>query len=399
MPRERDDLKVELIDPVDGVLGVLDRFTSFELSMDLEAPAQASFEIGDDGSYDQVGRFVQPGGRYKVTLNGTTVMIGTVETTDIPMDSQAGAVLRYVIRTSLSQAAYASARPVSMTDATLGAFVGRLYEQLGLSQSDFIFRASLARDLLTGASKGSGKSAGSNDEVKLARYKLDAARVRPPETIYNAADRHLRRFGLMHWDGPDGRIVIGAPNDRQEPTYTLSAFRGERSVRNNLISLSRTIDYSQVPSSVTVSGVGGGKDYSRSRVIGRAFDTDVGAAGLHHPVIVLAESIQNQAAADSAARRELVSRSRNKDHLTAVLDGLSWWDTDNGRRVPWGVDTTASVQSDLAGGDIGTYYVQSVSLRRDAIGGDVSTISLARQGAWTLEQELDDRPQLQGKKR
>lgn len=391
-----------MLDPTGGVLGSFDRFTSFEAGFDLENPSEASFELGDDGSFAELARYIRPGNRYRVSVNDRAMLHGKVEAEDVPLDAACGAVVRFIVRSRLSEASYGSARPFSIVKATLGSFVFGLYGQMGLiapsassqvrgqqdSKSDFIVRASLARELITGKRVGSAKRAGGNDEVRLTEMKVSEARVRPPETIYMAADRHLRRFGLMHWDGPDGRIVIGAPDDTQEPTYYFNACRGPRSFRNNSLSAVRTLDYGQVPSVVGVYGVGQSGDVSRSLVRGFATDPDVHAAGLHHPVILPVESLRNQAAANSVARREMAQRSRRKDSFQIEVDGLSFWDADFGQRINWALDTVISIETDVAGGDVGSYYLHSFTMKRDAARGDCTRLMVARQGAFRLEEDV-----------
>lgn len=388
MPREPDTLAIEMLDPVDGVLGSCDRFTSFELQLDMDNPGECSIELGDDGSFDELSRYVRPGTRYRISINDRAMLHGKVEADNIPLNASCGAVVRFVVRSRLSEAMYAGARPLSVRKTTLGDFVFGLYGQMGLNESDFIVRASLARELITGRRVGSAKRAGGNDEVRLTRMTIQEARVRPPETIFQAADRHLRRFGLMQWDGPDGRIVIGAPDDSQAPTYFLNALRGPRSFRNNVLEAERSIDFGQVPSALAVHGVWNAGNMSHPLVSSFATDPDVVDSGLYHPVILPVEALRNQQAADSVARREMAQRSRRKDCFSFEVDGLSWWDADFGERINWAIDTVVAVDTDVAGGDVGAYYVHALVMRRDAQRGDCTRVTVSRQGAFRLEPDL-----------
>ncbi|GAG49903.1 unnamed protein product, partial [marine sediment metagenome] len=191
-----------------------DRFTSLELTNDMSSASEAAFELGDDGTWDALYAHVAHGAQYRVTLNNRPRMTGRIEVNDVPMDASSGAVVRFVVRTKLSDAQFATADPtVKVRKVSVEDFLLALYAKLGYTKDDFLFAASTGRNLLT------GKDGPAGTDVDLEAIKVDEARVHLPETIFQAADRHLRRHGLMHWDSPDGKIIVGAPDDEQEPIY------------------------------------------------------------------------------------------------------------------------------------------------------------------------------------
>lgn len=378
MPRLRDQVRIEVVG-AGGSNGTLDNFTSFKIVNDITAPAEASFEVGEDGSYEALGALTIPGAQYRVFVNGLLRLTGRVETRDIPQDPGGGSVMRFVVKTRMSDAHFASARQgTRVKGVSVKDFVLDLYSQLGFEESDFVFDPSTARDLMTGRiSRGKGYPR----RVDLERIKVPEARVRPPESIYQAADRHLRRHGLMHWDAPDGRIVVSAPNDTQDPAYYFRSLRG-LGATNNVLDINRVQDWSGIPSWLGVYGVGGGKRFSRARVAGFDFDEDVLEAGFHRPVTILAEQIKKQTLADRAAEREMAARKKRKDAFDVTIDGLSWWDGDS--RTPFGIDTVADIRSDSAGGVLGAYYVHRVELSLDAGAGATAKLTTVRAGIWNL---------------
>ena len=380
MSVQRDTLEVELVDAPDLTGGVLDNFTSFQLVLDQTMPSEVSFELGDDGTFAQIARAIAAGQRYKVRVCGRTMLTGRVEANDAPLDAAAGAVARFTVRTKMSDAFYGSADMSISVKGTLLDFLLAVYEPIA-RESDFVFRASLARDLRTGRPSG-GK--GKDTDVKLTQLKVDQARVQPGESIYAAADRHLRRFGLMHWDGPDDTIVVGYPNQAQDPLYTLLTSRAQgRRARNNVLAGTRAQDYSGLPSHVAVFGSKYGAGASRVRVEQFAVDQDVVAAGFHRPVNIVAEGIRNDVAAKNAAERELAARVKQKDVINYEADGFSHR-SDDGARTPYVPDTVAEVESDVAGGNMGAYYLTRVELTRDAQRGDNARITAIRAGLWRL---------------
>ncbi len=379
MARLPDQLKIEAVG-AGGGKGVLDNFTSFMITHDLTSPSEAALELGDDGSWASLEQYIAPGTEYRVFLNDRLSLSGRVEVDDIPLDAEGGAVVRFTVRTKIADAMYASARQkIRVKNTSIKDFLLELYDPLGYAESDFVFDPATSRDLMTGKDTA---NKGRPTRVDLEPIKLDAARVNPPETIYAAADRHLRRHGLLHWDTPDGKIVVSAPNDSQDPIYYLRMMRGERGRENNILGATRTKDYSGIPSVVGVFGVGGKSNFAKSKVSALAKDDDVIAAGFHRPVSIIAEAIKTNALAERAAAREMSARSKRKDAWELEIDGLSWWSgTEN---VPWGIDTVCNVETDLAGGALGAYYIHRVVQRRDADSGDVTNLSVLRRGIWRL---------------
>lgn len=377
--RPLDTVKVELVAEGTKAGGTLDLFTSFEVRTDITMPATASFEIGDDSSWGSLGDVFEHGRKFQVFINDRPRLLGRVELNNAPFDAGAGAVIQFSVVTRLSDALIASAlQSVRVQNVSIKDFVLELYKPLGYAAKDFVFAQATTRNLLTGKRTTTGER-----PKDLEPIKVDEARVKPGESIYAAADRHLRRHGLMHWDAPDGRIVVGVPNDEQDPTYTFNAFRmSGRSDSNNIISASRYRDWSGLPGVIGVYGVGGKRDFTKSRVAALADDIDVIRAGFYRPVAIVAEGIRTQELAARAAQRELSARSKRKDGFDIVVDGLSHWDGQDS--TPYAFDTTAMVNTDVAGGNAGVYYIHAVTFQRSADQGDLTQLEMVKRGVWRL---------------
>lgn len=376
--RPLDTVRVEVVSSTNQTGGSLENFTSLEINNDVTMPNEAMFEVGDDGSWAALGNVFAIGTQFQVFVNERKRMTGRVEMNNAPFDPGAGSVIRFAVRTKLSDAMFASAsQGTRVQNVSIKDFILALYAPLGYGPTDFLFAQQTSRNLLTGLDRLTGEV-----EKDLEPIKIDEARVHPPESIYAAADRHLRRHGLMHWDSPDGRIVVGAPNDSQDPTYTFNLFRTGPTDSNNVLSGSRTRDWSGVPGRLAVYGVGGKRDFTKSRVSYVASDQEVIDAGFYRPVAIIAEGIRTQALAQAAATRELSARSKRKDSYQLETDGLSFW---NGQQlIQYAPDTVAQVNSDVAGGSSDPYYVHSVSLSRSASGGDTTQLNMVKRGLWKL---------------
>jgi prophage tail gpP-like protein len=358
--------------------GTLDVFNSLECVSDILAPAQCGFDVGDDGSFDTLADVVAHGKAFKVYLNDRLRLTGRVYVNEIPVDVTSGTTVNLVVRSILADAHYASADPkVRVQDTSIADFLVAIYAPLGLTRDDFIFDADLERDLMTGVPTKGGAA-----PADLEPIKLDAAKVNPPESIYEAASKHLKRFGLMHWDTPEGNVYVGAPDDQQRPLYRILCKRGAAAAANNVLSVKRIADWSDVPSQIRVFGGGGVKDVAQAPFGSSNQFTDVVQAGFVRPVLILNEGARSQVEVDAQARRERSKRSMRKDAYEITIDGWSYW--DGSRAIPWAINTTADVDVDVIGGPQGLYFVHRVVCRYDTEGAPVTTVNVVGQGIWTV---------------
>ncbi len=401
MPRPRDNIRVEAV----GIGELAAPFTSIAITNDIMSPSEAAFELGNAGTFSEIQKHIAHGTKYKVWVNDLLRLTGRVEAQDIPIDASAGSVVRFTVRTKLADAMYANViKPIKVRDTTIKKFLLDLYAPLGYTESDFIFDQGTARDLITGRSTKQYKSwrakhgktptvkkeDGTTKKIKqfpptdpdLDKITLDEAKIQPGETIYDAADRHLRRHGLIHWDSPDGKIVVGAPNDEQPPVFHLQCNRGTGRENNNVIGLTRVRDWSELPTDLSVFGMMRGKGTSRKRVGFHAADPDAKAAGFYRPVNIMAEGLKTGDAAERAARREMSARAKQKDAWQVELDQWSYWDGQ--KNTPWGIDCVVNIESDIADGLLGWYYVHRTLLRRDPTGGDVTNLTVLKAGIWSI---------------
>ncbi len=380
--REIDSVLVE-----NPEIGAFETFNSLSITNDLTRPSEASFEIGDDSTYTSlITTAIRMGSPFGVWVNDRLHLTGRVELITAPMTPDSGVLMNFVVRTKLADAMYASANPdIRVSKGTsIRDFIVALFEPLGYKLSDFILRADISRDIMTGKS-----SNGTDSPIPIEAIKEEQLKVNPPETIYAAADRVLRRHGLMLWDAPDGKIVIGFPNDAQEPLYTFRMFNDSRARDNNILTASRTSDYSSAPTILAVMGTSGKQNWRNAKVgniqIQRALDGIVnkdGSRPFYRPVLLLNEGLKNDALAARFAKRELTNRSKSIDCWDVEVDGLSFW---NGNElIPYGTDTVATIETSLAGGPAGAYLVTSVTKTRNPDNGDTTRLQLLKKGLWVL---------------
>ena len=363
-----------------GFAIVVDRATQYSIDSDLTAPSSARFELGDDGTWSVIRDALAIGARFTVSVNDKPRLSGRLLTRNLAVSSDAGATVQVVIRTKLADAMFTAVDPkIGVENTTLKAVILAAFKRLGLTEADFIFKTDLARDLITGRGKGGGSAT-----PDLAAMRLQEARPHPPESVWSFVERHCSRFHLMLWDSPDGRIVVGAHDDQQDPTYYMTAHRGLAAATNNLLSAQKTEDYENVPTQLWVYGVGGGKDQSKARIKFLASDPVLAALDpmLDRTAMVIDEAITTQVQAEARARRELMKRRLASDSWVLETDGLSYW--TGSERVPYGIDTVADVKVDVAGGANGAYLIYQTKWQGSADKGHTTTLTACGRGIWAL---------------
>ena len=370
----QDKLTVEHVEGGEA----FDLFTTFGSTVDMTQPSSASFELGEELTYPSILEKLEFGATYATFLNDRPLIRGRLEAREVSDDAGGGAATRFTIRTKLTDAHYASAPPnLKAKNISIKELVLRLYEELGYTESDFIFEADVARNVMTGKERGGGPP-----PPNFAALREDQWKINPPETVFQVADKHLRRFGLMHWDGPDGRIVVGYPDDEQEPRYSIRRITGPEGAYNNVLSLQLHQDMSDVPTHVGVFATAQAAGFAKARFIGTAEQEDLREAGFNRPVIILAGDLKSNEAAEDAAKRELASRIRGLGSLEAKFDYLSFPDIEG--PVNFSVNSVVDVVSDAIGIASGAYLITAFDLSRSPSDGDSATIKMVKRGLWRI---------------
>jgi prophage tail gpP-like protein len=353
-------------------------WTSCRISSGIATPAEASFELGDESGWDRIKRYCDLGAQFVVMVDDRPRFMGRVEALSATSDARQSATQSFVVRTKLSDAAYASApQGLRLKGASIKQFVLACYEPLGLAEPHFDFRGDVSRDLMTGKSTRGGRP-----PKALEPLKEDQAKVNPPETIFSAVDRHLRRHGYLQWDGPDGRIVIAAPDDEQEPAFALCSYRPPYGQINNIKVIERVHDVSQSPTVLGIFGVGGSVSFAKTKISQVLYNQDLIDRGFRRNVVILDEALKTPAFAAARAKREYAGRNRALDRLTVTVDGLSY--PEGGQWLPWAHDTVVDITAAQMGGAIGAYYVEDVEMTRNPADGDNTRMTLVKQGVWVL---------------
>lgn len=375
--RRRDQIVVE------SPRGVFDAFSKLELTTDLTDIASLTFTFGDDSSWATVADLVTPGTPFKVFLDNRLQFTGRVEVNEAPIDASNGTTIDITCRTKLSDAHYSSApKNTRVTNVSIKDFLLALYAPFGYTRQDFEFDPMVELNLLTGEQMG--KSQDDPDAVTP----VDKAKISPPETVWEAANKHLKLRHLMHWDGARGTIIVGKPGSTPKPIYRFLSKRGPASVANNVLRMKRLRDWSEVPAIVEIFGQFDNEDGDTVQLRAPALDEDVSrvfqeTGHFNRIVQIPIEGAKNRERAKAQARRELSERIKKKSGWEVEVDGWSYWDGQ--RSIPYALNYVADLDADTVGAEgRGKFLITKVTRKLSAEEAATTSLTLVGPGLYVL---------------
>ena len=323
----------------------------------------------------------------EVVVDGAVQVRGFIARTEVS-GARAGSPLTITGRDQAAQAQVSDADPsLSLRGVTLSDALARLFGPLGINITIGL-RADDARPALAGMRPGAHPSSG-----RRARraHRVDHFRVRPGEKVWQLAETLCRRHGFLLYTAPsaDGvGLVIDRPAYDSEVVYEFTR-TGARdgSWEGNILSGSRAVDVSQVPTSVTVFGhsaIAASQD-ARLRV---TLEND----GLAHPRVATStparhrylrdDRARTRAVCEQRARRELANAMASFDVYTAQVQGFG----QRGRL--YAVNSMARVRDDLTG-TTGDWLVTQVQMQRSRQGGHAATVRMIPKGSLVISPDPD----------
>jgi prophage tail gpP-like protein len=226
-------------------------------------------------------------------------------------------------------------------------------------------------------SAGGANFAGGMTPSEIERLQIREARPQPNESVWEYIDRHARRFGVMPWMTADGKLVIGAPNFGQEPTFRIVRRRRPiSSDPNNVMDGALEQDLSKSWSTVVVYGRGSSPDGTRGRVRSLVLNPEW-AAPFEMPRYVHDRGVRSSDDATRRGSRELSEGRLAEVTLSYTMDGHGQGD------VLWAQNTTAYVLDEVLGID-GVYYIASRRFEGDRNTGTRTRLTLIQLGSIVL---------------
>lgn len=191
--------------------------------------------------------------------------------------------------------------------------------------------------------------------LDVEQIRLRDAKPRPGESVWAFIERHARRFGLMLWADPDGRIVVSSPNYRSPVRGFLRRTRGQNSDGdpNNILAGGVRFNGADRYGEVRVYGRARGRDVARSPIYATASDPNVPFTRLH---VMHEASLRDQDEADRLAQRTLAHGAARTRSFDYTVHGHAF----HTREAPYyyAPDTVLHVYDDVAGIDEDLYVVR-----------------------------------------
>ncbi len=281
-----------------------------------------------------------------------------------------GSTCQVTVRSAMFPLVHADAvRNFSVENITFADLIHTVAAPFGFAPSDITIDQDASRNLMTGKPTP-GTKLSPRAPLDIETMKIDQAGPNAGENAYAFLTRHARRFGLLIWETPEGKIVVGRPDYEQPARYEIRCLQGIRGKDNNAKSIRRRESFSQRPSEVHVYGKSHGGDYTRSSVHEVAYDNEVREAGIFAPVTVHDQNAKDATQARERAEWELGRRRQTADVVQVLLarhcasDGTAY-----------AIDTIANVRYDVAGLD-GPMYVTKREFHASKQGGSETTLTL-----------------------
>ena len=366
--------KIELVTKA----GSFDRFSRLSVTNDILGQAEATFETGDETSWPDIEKLLEPGTPVSLVVNGRPRLLGRSEIVEAEASPDGGVSAVITLRTKMADARYRSADPATKTNATsIKKFILACYKPLGLTESDFTFDAFADVDLMT------GKASPAVTPINMDPMQPEQAKVTPPETIFDAVEKHLRRFGAYHWDGSRGKIIVGIPNDTKPPRYRMTSKSASAGKGNTILRCRRIRDWSEVAQEVWVTGSTMNATNVRKSLKSRSVDEEVLAVAnttgnFQRLVIIPAQGAYSAQAAKKQADRELSLRRRRKDGWEFTTDGWSYW--SGSEQINYAPAMTVDVDVDALGGAHGRYFIVRTALNLTLDGAVTTSLTCVATG-------------------
>lgn len=207
-----------------------------------------------------------------------------------------------------------------------------------------------------------GFPATAREEVTIPR----PVQIKMGDTYYSFIKRVLDRAGLFLFATPQQDYVLSAPDKDQPAIYKVVHCPNKGRQVGDVINVSLSDSTVGRSAYYMVYARGGGKNKGRLVYQDGYPDEEMAAFGYKRTKTFRDWHIQNNAQAETLARRRIAEERRSSWRLTMTVSGHSTLALDGSRGV-WTPDTMVHVKSDELEID-GPFYLESVAFRRNSDG-------------------------------
>ena len=182
----------------------------------------------------------------------------------------------------------------------------------------------------------------------IERITIKEAKPAFGESIWDYIERQAKRFGLLAWMSPDGKLILSAPNYGSAPLFRIvRRLRENPDDPNTVIKARLREEVGDRVSHVMVYGRHGGRNPERSKYKATAVDPDL---GIYRPEYVSDQEIRSDEEALRRARNIISFKRANAFEYDVTMP-------DHGQgNYLYSVDQMARVEDEVLGVS-GDYYV------------------------------------------
>lgn len=325
----------------------------------------------------------------EVLVDGVVQVRGAISRAEVGASRQ-GSPLTLSGRDHAAIAQIADADPaLTLRGATLEEALRRLFGPLGINLTIGAL-ADDARSALAGMRPNAPRGTSTSRRARR-RHRVDQFRVKVGEKVWQLADQLCRRHGYLLYSAPSGdgvALVIDRPAYDSQALYSLTRKQQpDGSYAGTILSGSRAVDTSQVPSSVTVFGHSAIASSADARL--RA---SIENEGLVHPRVADAfaarpryvrdDKARTPQVCEQRARREIARANASLDVCSYVVQGFG----QDGRL--FAVNAIAHIDDEITGAR-GDWLVTQVVMNRSRSSGHTTTLRLVPKGALVIEPDPD----------
>lgn len=301
--------------------------------------------------------FIQTGGVRRLQ------MTGKIETVETHTDRAGGSVIILEGQDHLGPLVNGDALP--SIGGKNPSFRDVIFQQLapyGFGSASVVVDGDASRALLTGK-PAAGTTLSKDAPIVLEDLKLEKAHAQSGETVFSFLERHARRFGLLVWGTPDGKIVFGRPNYEQKPLYSFLCRVGPAGTSNNVEVLARKTSVMHRPSEIHVYGHSASRDFALSDVHEIVYDDYVRSCGIYSPLVIHDNNAKTKEQARQRALYEMGVRRQHGDVCSFKMMGHQ---AEDG--AIYSIDTIGDVQWDAGGVHEARYVISRTFTRSKGTG-------------------------------
>lgn len=249
----------------------ISRWKEYTVNSNFLSPTDAwSFTFGTETEWKRLKDKIRPDRKFELYVDEALQATGWIDSRKAKRSITGGVTVNVQGRDVLAPLCKANIHPDTATKGkTVEQIIEEAFRQVypGALMPTIVYDNDANRAVVMDESKRYKKTKKGKSKNVLEYYS-----ARPQEGAFEFCVRLLRKNGLWMWGAADGSVVVSSPNYDQPASYLISCKRGDTVVQTS--DAEDSWDRQNVPSHVIVRGKSASKEWQKSKVFGRVYDTD-----------------------------------------------------------------------------------------------------------------------------